>query len=114
MELLLTIVHVIVCVFLCVVILLQAGKAGAAAVFGGGGQTMFGPRGAQTFLGKATAGMATIFMLTSMGLAYLSSQPDTVLADEIKKAQVEAEEAETKAAAADAAGGRRAVQPRRG
>jgi preprotein translocase subunit SecG len=73
---LITVVHVVVCVFLILVILLQAGKGGGmGAAFGGAGaQTVFGGRGAQTFLGKITAGAAAIFMLTSLGLAYQSSR----------------------------------------
>jgi preprotein translocase subunit SecG len=73
---LVTTVHVIVCIFLILVILLQAGKGGGmGAAFGGGGaQTVFGGRGAQTFLGKITAGGAAVFMLTSLTLAYQSSR----------------------------------------
>jgi preprotein translocase subunit SecG len=71
-----TVVHVLVCVFLILVILLQAGKGGGmGAAFGGAGaQTVFGGRGAQTFLGKITSVMAAIFMLTSLTLAYQSSR----------------------------------------
>jgi preprotein translocase subunit SecG len=71
-----TIVHVLVCVFLILVILLQAGKGGGmGAAFGGAGaQTVFGGRGAQTFLGKITAGAAAVFMLTSLTLAYQASR----------------------------------------
>ncbi len=73
---LVTAVHVIVCVFLILVILLQAGKGGGmGAAFGGAGaQTVFGGRGAQTFLGKITAGAAAVFMLTSLTLAYQASR----------------------------------------
>ncbi len=73
---LVTIVHVVVCIFLILVILLQAGKGGGmGAAFGGGGaQTVFGGRGATTFLGKVTAGAAAIFMLTSLTLAYQASR----------------------------------------
>jgi preprotein translocase subunit SecG len=73
---LVTVVHVVVCVFLILVILLQAGKGGGmGAAFGGAGaQTVFGGRGAQTFLGKVTAGAAAVFMLTSLTLAYQASR----------------------------------------
>src|SRR5712692_9927283 len=67
---LLTTVHVLVCFLLVVVVLLQSGKAAdLAGAFGGAGsQTAFGPRGAATFLSKATTWCAIMFMLTSMAL----------------------------------------------
>jgi preprotein translocase subunit SecG len=73
MEYLLTLIHVLVCLFLIGVILLQSGKAGdIASAFGGmGSQTAFGPRGAQTALGKATIVCAVVFMLTSITLAII-------------------------------------------
>ena len=68
---LLTIIHIFVCVFLIVVVLLQSGQSGdIAAAFGGmGSQTAFGPRGAATVLTKATTWCAVIFMLTSIVLS---------------------------------------------
>src|SRR5271154_4479637 len=70
MIILLTIIHVIVCLFLIGVILLQQGKsADLAGAFGGqGSQTAFGPRGAANLLTKLTTWSAIIFMLTSIGL----------------------------------------------
>jgi len=69
----LTILHVIVCIFLIAVVLLQRGKgAEIGAVFGGGGSsTVFGSRGAGSFLSKLTTGAAILFMITSLSLAYL-------------------------------------------
>jgi preprotein translocase subunit SecG len=71
MIILVTIVHVIVCLFLIVVVLLQSGKAGdISAAFGGqGSQAAFGPRGAATALSKATTISAVLFMLTSVTLS---------------------------------------------
>ena len=62
--------HVIICGLLIVVIMLQSGEAAdLAGAFGGAGsQTAFGPRGAATFLSKATTWCAIMFMLTSMAL----------------------------------------------
>jgi preprotein translocase subunit SecG len=71
MIILVTIVHVIVCMFLIIVVLLQSGKAGdISAAFGGqGSQAAFGPRGAATALSKATTVSAVLFMLTSVTLS---------------------------------------------
>jgi preprotein translocase subunit SecG len=73
---LLTVFHVLVCIFLILVVLLQQGKgADWAGAFGGGGsQTTFGARGTGTILEKATTAAAIIFMLTSIALAILISQ----------------------------------------
>jgi preprotein translocase subunit SecG len=74
MSILLIIVHIIVCIALIMIVLLQTGKgADMGAAFGGGSsQTLFGSTGASTFLSKATTAAAIIFMLTSLALAYLS------------------------------------------
>jgi preprotein translocase subunit SecG len=76
MIILLTIVHVIVCVFLVIVVLLQSGKAAdLAGAFGGmGSQTAFGPRGSATVLSKATTFAAGMFMVTSLVLAVASTR----------------------------------------
>jgi len=67
---LLTVVHVLVCLFMIGVILLQQGKgADIGAAFGGGSHTLFGARGATSFLAKVTIVCATIFMVTSISLA---------------------------------------------
>jgi preprotein translocase subunit SecG len=85
-TILITIVHVIVCLFLIAVVLLQSGKSGdLAAAFGGqGSQTAFGPRGAATALTKATTWSAIIFMVTSITLSIFASRrtgPTSVLSD---------------------------------
>jgi preprotein translocase subunit SecG len=73
MTVLIVIVHVLVCLIMIGVILLQAGKgAEIGAAFGGSSQTIFGSRGATTFLSKMTIAAATLFMLTSMSLSILS------------------------------------------
>jgi preprotein translocase subunit SecG len=84
MIILVTILHVIVCLFLIVVVLLQSGKAGdISAAFGGqGSQAAFGPRGAATALSKATTLSAVLFMLTSVTLSIYAikhSGPSSVL-----------------------------------
>jgi preprotein translocase subunit SecG len=73
---LLVVVHVTVCLALILVVLLQVGKGQSiGAAFGGAGssQTFFGSRGPATFLSRLTTVSAVLFMLTSLGLAYLSS-----------------------------------------
>jgi len=73
---LITLVHVIVCFFIIIVVLLQSGKAGdIAAAFGGmGSQTAFGPRGAASLLEKATTISAVLFMVTSITLSIFASR----------------------------------------
>lgn len=75
----LTILHILVCIFLIGVVLLQSGKgAEMGASFGSSGsQSVFGAGGGTTFLSKMTTGAAVIFMLTSLTLAYLSGQPSS-------------------------------------
>src|SRR6478609_10326112 len=76
MYILLLIVHVIVCLFLIIVVLLQSGKAAdLAGAFGGmGSQTAFGPRGSATLLSKATTISAVLFMVTSLSLSILATK----------------------------------------
>lgn len=75
-EVLLTVVHVIVCLFLIVVILLQSGKAAdLAGAFGGmGSQTAFGPRGSATLLSRVTTVSTVVFMLTSISLSIIATK----------------------------------------
>jgi len=70
------VIHILVCLALVFVVLLQSGRGGGlAGVFGGGAaQTLFGGRGAATFLSKATAWLAIAFMVMSILLAVLSSR----------------------------------------
>jgi preprotein translocase subunit SecG len=76
LSVILTIVHVVVCLFLVVVVLLQSGKAAdLAGAFGGmGSQTVFGPRGAATALSRATTASAVLFMVTSLGLSVIATR----------------------------------------
>ncbi len=71
----LTIIHVMICIFMIVIVLLQHGKgADAGASFGGGGasQALFGSEGSVPLLNKITTLTAIIFMLTALSLAYLA------------------------------------------
>jgi preprotein translocase subunit SecG len=90
-------IHVLLCVFMIFVILLQPGKdAGMGSALGGGAATSaFGGRGAVTFLGKVTAVCAVGFFLTSLGLSFvgmrssvaagLTAEPAGVTATDTKK-----------------------------
>lgn len=82
MTLFVTIVHIIVCLALVAVVLLQQGKgADIGAAFGAGAsQTVFGGRGAGSFLSKLTTGAAIVFMLTSLTLTYFAN-PTGILGD---------------------------------
>jgi preprotein translocase subunit SecG len=71
--------HIIVCFVLIIVIMLQSGNAAdLAGAFGGAGsQTAFGPRGAATFLSRATTWCAIVFMMTSLTLSFKRAGPST-------------------------------------
>jgi preprotein translocase subunit SecG len=79
MATLLITLHVLVCISLIIIVLLQAGKgAEVGATFGAGSsQTVFGASGSRDFLSKLTTAAAIIFMLTSLTLAYFMDQPST-------------------------------------
>ena len=74
-------VHVLACLFLIGVVLLQQGKGqDLASAFGGGGtQTAFGPRGSATVLSRATTILAGVFMVTSLALSLIRPSRSTVL-----------------------------------
>jgi preprotein translocase subunit SecG len=86
---LLDILHIAVCMFLMLVVLLQQGKGGGmGAAFGGGAtQQVFGGRGAGNILTRATAVCAAVFMLTSVTLAWVSSSGDRELKQRIVEEQ---------------------------
>jgi preprotein translocase subunit SecG len=95
--------HVIVCIILVLVVLLQSGKgADLAGAFGGGAtQTAFGSRGPASFLSKMTAGSAIIFMLTSISLAMITTRTETksILETTGKQSAVPAKKASSSTAA---------------
>ena len=80
MRIFLISLHVIVSTILVLMVLVQKGKgADIGAAFGGASQTVFGPRGAQSFLAKLTTGAAILFMFTSLGLALTTSKRSSVM-----------------------------------
>ncbi|HMK52831.1 MAG TPA: preprotein translocase subunit SecG [Thermodesulfobacteriota bacterium] len=69
------VIHILVCIALILIVLLQAGKgAEMGAAFGGASQTIFGSAGAMGFLSKLTTIAAVIFMLTSLLLTFSSTR----------------------------------------
>ncbi len=84
--------HVLLCLFLIAVVLLQPGKGGdvGAAFGGGGGSTIFGPRGPTNVLQQATTVVAVLFMVTSITLAIYSNRSmraNANVADELLRLQ---------------------------
>jgi preprotein translocase subunit SecG len=79
-QTLILVIHVIVCIALILIILLQTGKgADIGAAFGGGSSnTVFGSSGAGTFLSKVTVGAAVVFMITSIFLTYFAGRAASV------------------------------------
>jgi preprotein translocase subunit SecG len=74
------VLHLIVCLFLIFIILIQSSKgAEMGAAFGGSSQTLFGSRGAATFLSKLTTIAAVLFMVTSLSLAIISVKRTSVM-----------------------------------
>jgi preprotein translocase subunit SecG len=99
-------VHVIACLFLIAIVLLQQGKGqDLASAFGGGGsQTAFGPRGSATVLSRATTILAALFMITSLSLSVMKSGRSSVL-DQVQDTAVPAAPAATPAPAPEAPAG---------
>jgi preprotein translocase subunit SecG len=80
-------VHVLVCVFLILVVLLQQGKGADLSVFGGGStQTAFGARGATTLLHKLTVASFVIFIVTTVSIALVKGNTGTVMSGAQKAA----------------------------
>ena len=80
MQVFLLIVHVLVSIFLILIVLLQSGKgAEMGAAFGGSSQTLFGSRGAATFLNKLTTVAAILFMVTSLLLTMVTTKGSSVI-----------------------------------
>ncbi len=111
MYILLVIIHVLACLGLILIVLLQRGKgADLGAAFGGSSQTVFGSQGAGGFLARLTTVSAVVFMVTCLTLAYLSFHraqatvmPKTEQASPAVPAEGETEVAETAAESGGAA-----------
>jgi preprotein translocase subunit SecG len=80
MYTLVLVIHLIVCLFLIFIVLIQSGKgAELGAAFGGSSQTIFGARGAATFFSKLTTVAAVVYMLTSLTLAVITTRGSSVI-----------------------------------
>ena len=91
--------HLIVCGLIVALVLLQRGKgADAGTGFGSGASgTVFGSRGSANFFSRSTAVLATVFFVTSLGLAYLASQgegPRDILEGSVLEQEAQTESAE--------------------
>ena len=113
-------IHVIVCIFLILVVLLQQGKGADLSVFGGGAtQTAFGARSAATLLHKLTVVSFVLFILTTMSIAFLqggakkASVMGKLLADEAKQESAPSEPVTPTAPSDDPVARRRATRGRR-
>jgi preprotein translocase subunit SecG len=86
----LIVIHIIVCISIILIVLLQVGKgAEAGAVFGGTGQVQ-SSRGQATFVGKLTTVLAVTFMLTSFSLTYTTSRSaKSSVIDKVSQEQVQ-------------------------
>lgn len=106
MNTFLVVLHVMACLVLILVVLLQRGKGSdvGAALGGGGSNTVFGSRGAGNFLTKLTTGSAIIFMVTSLSLAYSGNQATNLLdmGDDVLEIELEQEATDQAGEAASA------------
>ncbi|MBX7196053.1 MAG: preprotein translocase subunit SecG, partial [Sandaracinaceae bacterium] len=84
-------IYVLVCAFLILVVLLQQGRGGMGNAFGGSSQTVFGGAGAGNVLTRATTASATLFMVLSAVLAYMSSSSDAALEERARQHEIEQE-----------------------
>ncbi len=74
MQSMILILHIVVCLILTVLVLLQSGKEGMGVIFGGGSSSMFGGAGAGGMLAKLTATIAAFFIITSLSYNYISTK----------------------------------------
>lgn len=86
MMVLLIIVHVVVCIALIMIVLLQSGRgAEMGAAFGGSSQTLFGGAGPAPFLSRITTIAAVVFLVTSLLLAYVSMRPGSSVVRDVQQ-----------------------------
>ena len=84
MDTLILTLHIIVCILLIILVLLQSGKEGMGVIFGGGNTSLFGSSGAGGILAKLTTLMAVIFVITSLSYTYVTSSRPTTESEVLK------------------------------
>lgn len=110
---LLTVIHVVTCIFIVLLVLIQSGKgAEISASFGGSSQTVFGSSGGANFFQKLTFGAAGVFVVTSLLLTILAGQSKRSLFETLPASNPPAaQSAPVQPAAPNAAQGQPAQQP---
>ena len=93
MQTLIISIHIISCITLVVLVLLQSGQQGMGVIFGGGGGSLFGSSGAGGILTKLTVGVAAVFFCTSLTFTYMSAQKHTTQPSSIILDQTEMNDA---------------------
>lgn len=88
------VIQIVICFLLVVVILLQEGKKGMGAIFGGSSSSIFGARGAANILTKITSVLAILFMLNSVWMSYISSKNTSVVDSAVIEEKAEPAKAE--------------------
>ncbi len=88
----LVIVHVIVCIFLIGIVMVNVGKGSEVGAVFSGSQAIFGGAGPGTFLNKVTTGLAILFFATSLALTYFSAKRSGSLMKEVPKLEIPAPE----------------------
>lgn len=76
-------IHVIACVALVILVLLQSGQEGMGAIFGGSSGTFFGSSGAGGLLSKLTIGAAAVFFVTSLTFTYMNAKKQDVAPESV-------------------------------
>ena len=92
METLIIVLHVLACLVLIISVLLQSGHEGMGVIFGGGSSSMFGSTGAGGLLVKVTAGVAALFLVTSLTYNVISGNRVVVQKSVMDGAAVESTE----------------------
>ena len=96
METLILTIHVIACISLIVLVLMQSGAEGMGVIFGGSSSSLFGSSGAGGLLTKVTVGVAVVFFVTSLSFTYMDASkraappPSVVLEEEQPQQQPQA------------------------
>ncbi|WP_291321055.1 preprotein translocase subunit SecG [Desulfonatronospira sp.] len=111
MQTLIVTLHLISCVVLVVLVLLQSGQQGMGVIFGGGGGSLFGSGGAGGILAKLTVGVAIIFFCTSLTFTYMTAKEHSTEPSSIVQQEEEFNHAPLQSMRVDSEGGREGLNP---